>query len=166
LQTWALDFKQDQGGAGLDTLVDDYTRLFIGPGTLLAPPWGSVYFTKDRLIFQEQTIQVRQWYWRFGLQAEKLYQEPDDHIGLELIFVAHLAGLALAALDVQDQAAGKDLLEQQWAFLQEQPLKWANLWCADVLEFSQSAFFKGVAQLIKGMLAHVQGVFESRMGAA
>ena len=50
------------------------------------------------MIFQEQTLHVRQWYSRFGLQVVKLHKEPDDHIGLELEFVAHLANLALQAI--------------------------------------------------------------------
>ncbi|MBO2519906.1 MAG: molecular chaperone TorD, partial [Firmicutes bacterium] len=40
---------------------------------------------------------MRNWYARYGLVAEKKGQEPDDHVGLELEFVAHLAGLALEA---------------------------------------------------------------------
>lgn len=32
-------------------LTGDYYRLFVGPDTVLAPPWESVYRHEDRLIF-------------------------------------------------------------------------------------------------------------------
>ena len=73
-----------------EELRDDYTRLFIGPGKVLAPPWESPYIQKERVIFQVDTLKVREWYQRYGLESIRKYKEPDDHIGLELAFTAHL----------------------------------------------------------------------------
>lgn len=165
LQDWAAEVVQDTSGETYEALRDDYTRLFVGPGVLLAPPWGSVYFTRDRLIFQEQTLEVRNWYQRFGLAAEKLHQEPDDHIGLELIFLAHLAQLGLAALDAGDDAQFMRIMAAQWRFLQEQPLRWANQWCTDVIEFSRGKFYRGVALVLKGTLIDFRTMFEKHLGA-
>ncbi|MEI3231097.1 MAG: molecular chaperone TorD family protein, partial [Gordonibacter pamelaeae] len=45
---------------GLGQLRSVYTKLFIGPAKLPAPPWESVYATGGRpLLFQESTLAVR-----------------------------------------------------------------------------------------------------------
>src|SRR3972149_6655669 len=103
-----LEFLQAWRKRGLtdETFLDlqeDYSRLFIGPGKVIAPPWESVFFNEARQTFQEQTLQVRNWYRRFGLEPEKIYHEPDDHIGLELTFLAHLANQAFRSQTFQEQ---------------------------------------------------------------
>jgi TorA maturation chaperone TorD len=165
LQNWQREYVQDNSGALHAALSDDYNRLFIGPGKVLAPPWESVYKTKDRLIFQEHTLEVRKWYSRFGLESETIYREPDDHIGLELIFIAHLASLGLHATENQDNEPLKDLISAQRQFLQEHPMSWANLWCADVLEFGRTDFYRGVALLVDGVLGEIHHTFENHVGA-
>lgn len=61
-----------------DVLGADYHRLFVGPGTMLAPPWESVHPSDEGLTFQDETLQVRQAYAEFGLTAPAVNREPDD----------------------------------------------------------------------------------------
>jgi TorA maturation chaperone TorD len=143
----------------------DYTRLFIGPGKVLAPPWESVYFDEDRLVFQEQTLQVRGWYRRFGLQVEKLYAEPDDHIGLELEFLSHLAQLGLAALEKQDEIEFKRLMKAQQQFLNQHPLKWISLWSQQVEEHAHIDFYRGIGFLTKGALLEMASILNLEIPA-
>lgn len=160
LRDWAANHTDEK----FSSLDGEYNRLFIGPGTLLAAPWESVYATKDRLIFQEQTLQVRNFYRQFGLEIERIYHEPDDHIGLELIFVAHLASLSLNAMENQDQQEFDRLMMAQWEFLKDHLLKWAFEWTRDVREFSNQDFFRGVALVLEGILKSVQATFENQYG--
>ena len=67
-------------------------RAFSSSAKVLTPP-ESVYFSEERLVFQEETLQVREWYRRFDLQSVKLH-EPDDHVGLELTFWLILPNVA------------------------------------------------------------------------
>jgi TorA maturation chaperone TorD len=131
---------------------DDYSRLFIGIGKVLAPPWESVYFNENHLLFRKQTLQVRNWYRRFGLELEKLHKEPDDHIGLEMSFVAYLAKLALQAFEDQEKEKFEELLEAQRQFLAEHLLAWGHLWCRLVIEHAETDFYKGLAFLTQGAL--------------
>ncbi|MBI4785625.1 MAG: molecular chaperone TorD family protein [Chloroflexi bacterium] len=155
LQAWSQAHKNGISDEAFDNLRADYTRLFIGPGKVLTPPWESVQFSEERLTFQEQTLQVRGWYQRFGLAAEKLYAEPDDHIGLELEFVAQLARLGLAALEENDQTKFKQLLDGQRGFLSEHLLKWGPAWCSQVADQAQTDFYRGIALLTRGALAEI-----------
>ncbi|HKZ83677.1 MAG TPA: molecular chaperone TorD family protein [Anaerolineae bacterium] len=160
LQTWSQAHRGGLSDEAFDGLCAGYTRLFIGPGKVLAPPWESVYFNEERLTFQEQTLQVRAWYRRFGLEAEKLHNEPDDHIGLELSFLAHLAQLALDALERQDQPAVDELLEAQRRFLSEHLLRWAPAWCDQVAQHARTDFFHGIALLTKGALKELSTILQ------
>lgn len=134
-------FKKIQG---------DYTRLFIGPGKVLAPPWESVHFGEDRLVFQQQTLEVRNWYQRFGLESEKIHQEPDDHIGLELLFMARLATLGIQALDQQEKTRFEEVLKAQREFFQKHLGAWVLTWCGLVDKHARSDFYKGLAHLVRG----------------
>ena len=121
-----LEFLRNWGKNGItneafENIQADYTRLFIGPDGVIAPPWESVHFGDDRLIFQQRTLDVRAWYQRFGLKAEKINHEPDDHIGLELLFLSHLATLGLQALNEQDSARFEEINGSATRFFQESP---------------------------------------------
>jgi TorA maturation chaperone TorD len=152
LQKWIHENEAGLSDTSFDDLRADNTRLFVGVGKVLAPLWESVYFGEDRLVFQEQTLQVRAWYRRFGLEPEKLHQEPDDHIGLELLFLGHLARLALQAIEKDDQVAFEEYLRAQRQFLAEHPLKWAGLWGEAVQQHSRTDFYRGLAYLVNGSL--------------
>lgn len=163
LQGWTRTARGGITSEAFDDLRVDYTRLLMGPGTILAPPWESVYFNEERLVFQEQTIQVRAWYRRFGVETANANQEPDDHIGLEFAFVAHLAQQALIALDQQEQTVFESLLAAQHEFLSKHPLSWVPQWCSLVESQANTDFFRGVALLTKGILAEIATTLHIRV---
>ncbi|MBI5301773.1 MAG: molecular chaperone TorD family protein [Chloroflexi bacterium] len=159
LQAWSRGISDE----ALEDVRMDYTRLFIGPGKVLTPPWQSVYFSEERLTFQEETLKVREWYRRFGLQAEKIYQEPDDHIGLELEFIAHLAKLGLRALEQNDKAKFEETLDAQKRFMVEHLLRWAFGWCEQVHAQSHTDFYRGIALLTRGAVREAATILDVKI---
>ena len=89
--------EEKQNPAFLEEAKDEYTRLFIGPVSLVAPPWESVYGQKDAMLFQESTLEVRNTYRQFGLLPEGYPHVADDSLALELHFMALLAQRGLDA---------------------------------------------------------------------
>ena len=83
--------EEKENPAFLEEAKDEYTRLFIGPVSLVAPPWESVYGQKDAMLFQESTLEVRNTYRLFGLIPEGYPHVADDSLALELHFMALLA---------------------------------------------------------------------------
>lgn len=152
LHTWSQSVRSGISDEQFGNLQADYSRLLIGPAKPLASPWESVYFNEDHMIFQEQTAQVRAWYRRFNLEPEKLYREPDDHIGLELAFLAHLAGLGLQALEMDDDGQFTEILQAQSQFIAEHPLKWVPVWEEQVAKHARSDFYRGLARSIYGAM--------------
>ncbi len=120
----------------LDKTNSDFMRLFIGPDKLLAAPWGSVYLDEDRLLFNEDTLKVRKFYERYGMMTKKKYSEPDDHIGLELEFLAHLA------------EQGND--EAMAGFAREFMLPWILRWNDDVRKYARTGYYRGLAGMAAG----------------
>lgn len=152
LQRWANENRNGISETEMKALKQDHLNLFIGVDKVLAPLWESVYFSEKRLVFQEQTLQVREWYSRFQLQAERINREPDDHIGLELIFIAHLASRALQAIEENDEAAFNELLQAQRDFLSEHLLCWGPSWAKLVKRHAQTDFYRGIGHLVHGSL--------------
>ncbi len=130
------DLKKNLGDpAFLEEVKDTYTRLFIGPDALTAPPWESVYRGEDAMLFQETTLRVRQFYRRFSLIPECYPRVADDSLALELDFMARLAQRALDAFQSEDFSGAAELLKGSKEFLEKHLL----LWIPKFLERMQKA---------------------------
>ena len=160
LRSWDEGNRNQLGFSILDDLRADYTRLFHNTKGLPISPWESVYFGKERSLFEKSTLDVRNWYRRFGLRIENQGHEPDDHIGLELAFVSQLARLALVAMEEDDQAKFQNILEAKRRFLVEHPLKWVPLWAMQMQEYGKTDFYRGIALVTKGVLLELAAILE------
>lgn len=135
------------GEDGFEALRWDYTRLFIGPDRLPAPPWESAYLTEERLLFQEPTLEVRRAYRKYGLLPRNFPHEADDHISFELEFMARLCRLA------HENKAGQDeVLADQAAFLCKHLQRWAPAYARDLEAHASTGFYRGAASLLRGFL--------------
>jgi TorA maturation chaperone TorD len=119
-----------------DKARSDYVRLFIGPGKPLSPPWGSVYLSVDGLLFTEETLYVRKFYESNGRIVKEKHREPDDHIGLELEFLAYLSEL------------GKT--ETALKFTEKYIVPWVFKWNADVQKHAKTGFYKALGNMTAG----------------
>lgn len=142
-------------------LARDHQALFVGPGPLLAPPYESVYLSREHLLFEEQTLQVREAYRAFGLVAPALNREPDDHIGLELHFLAEVCLRSLDALDAGDDDRLDATLAAHQAFLTDHLLVWGPDCLGRIREHATTDYFRGVALLTSGLLDQARETFSS-----
>lgn len=113
-----------------ETFTDDaraeYTRLFLGPGTLPSPPWESAHVSSDRTLFNAVTLEVRRFYVSKGFRPREYPHVADDHLALELDFLAALSQECLAALRADDFDSLRALLRDQREFLHAHPMRWAE----------------------------------------
>jgi TorA maturation chaperone TorD len=163
LQRWTNENQDGLKTPQFKALQDDHLKLFIGLGKVIAPMWESVYFSEKKLLFQEQTLKVREWYARFGLQAEKINREPDDHIGLEMLFISHLASLALQAIEQNDETKLNEILQAQRDFLSEHLLRWGPVWAKLVKQHAATDFYRGIAHLTHGALLAIAEALQIKM---
>lgn len=137
-------------GSCLDELHSEFTRLFIGPDRLPAPPWESAYLAEDRLILQEPVLQVRAAYSRYQFTAKNSWQKIDDHLGLELDFMYQLAGLCREQR--QDPTQFSAVLQDSQSFLTEHLLSWVPELCRDIDASDRTGFYRGMSWMLKGFL--------------
>lgn len=130
----------------------DYNALFVGPESMLAPPYESVHRSQEQLVFEQETFVVRAAYAEFDLAAPKLNQEPDDHIGLEFSFLAALAERALNAIDAADLPRVTTILAALSGFFTHHVLQWGPDFFAMVQEHAETEFYRGVSALSLGIL--------------
>lgn len=122
----------------------DYFSLFAGPGHVPAPPWESVYRSEEHLLFDWPTDAVRQVYRSMSLRPGSS-RDADDHVGLELLFVA---------LMDERMASGDPAAETtRRRFVQDHPRQWLPSFCRDVEAAAATDFWRGVALLTAGILA-------------
>jgi len=148
----AMDPAGGLDDAVLEQLRRDYTRLFVGPHRLLAPPWESAYRTEERLIFQEHTLEVRQAYLEYRLRPAGDTREADDHIGLELDFMARLCDRALEHRRRGESRLLREVLADQRRFLEQHLLVWAPDFARDVIATAETEYFRGAGRVLAGFM--------------
>jgi len=144
-----------------ESLQWDYTKMFIGPYKLPAPPWETAYLTEERLLFQEETLDVRRRYLAYNFLPQNYPHEADDHIGLMLDFMYRLTELALKRYEAGESDAARQILMDQESFLQEHLLNWVPRLAQDVIEHAEHDFYRGMARVLRGSLrVDLEGVAE------
>jgi TorA maturation chaperone TorD len=97
-------------------------------------------------MFGEPHFRVRELYRTCGL-ASAAAQEPDDHLALELAFMARLC-----ALSVAEPERITELLFLQRQFLSEHLVEWVPSWADDVSKNARTRFWRGLAALTQAWL--------------
>ncbi|MEY8315098.1 Tat proofreading chaperone DmsD [Adlercreutzia muris] len=128
-------------GADHDDVVWEYRRLFVGPGHLPAPPWGSVYTDRECVVFGESTLALRAWMRAVGVERLADERTPEDHIGLMLALLSFLA------------AERPELVDD---YLRDHLLTWAPHYLEALEEAAEQPFYVGLARLTRLTLVGLQ----------
>ena len=152
----------------LDDLAVDFARIFLGAGVAdssAAFPYESVYTSQEAIIMQEARDQVKAIYAKKGLSvADKRAEFFEDHIAIELDFMAFLCKEAQSILDLQDESEASACLEEQIDFLNGHLLNWVPSFCKDIEKYADTEFYKGVAKITSGYLNLDKRILESLAG--
>ena len=108
-------------------LAADYASLFLGIGKHPAHPYESVYTGKDGLVMGEATENVRSLYASENLQKTDICKEPDDHIAIELEFMAFLCHKSNCAMREGDLSEALRLFQVQNGFIEYHLGRWIPL---------------------------------------
>jgi putative dimethyl sulfoxide reductase chaperone len=136
----------------LDFLKSEYTCLLVGPNKLPAPPWESVYLSQERTLFQESTLKVRRNYLEYNFLPMNYPHEADDHLALELDFMAHLAQLSQEHFESEKSEEVKKVLLDQKAFLNEHLLVWIGDFAEQIQHGKTQFFYPQMATLTEHVL--------------
>ena len=133
-------------------LAAEYAGLFLNAGKQPVYPYESVYTSPERLVMQKARDEVVRLYREEGLDRSDAVREPEDHIAIELEFMAYLCRRSAEALEAGDRAACLAYLEKQRAFLADHLLVWVPAFAADTEQAAESDLYKGVARLTRELV--------------
>ena len=128
-------------------LAAEYAALFLNAGKRSVHPFESVYTSAGRLVMQKARDEVLAAYRQAGLAQSEEFKEPEDHIALELEFMADLCRKLSRALAEGDRLACLAFLARQREFLDTHLLIWVPAFCNDLGKASSSDFYRGIATL-------------------
>lgn len=131
-------------GTDIEQLRRGYMRLFVGPNKLPVLPWESAIVGNERILFQRPTLEVRRIYRAHGFTPAQGESVADDHLSLEMGFLALLAAKTQEAAESGDEAVLDQALSASRDFLQNHLGAWIGLYAASMA--SEDGFYALAAQ--------------------
>ncbi len=146
----AVAYLRNAKAAGIDasfvdTLNSDYVKLFLLPGPAYVYPWESPYVGKEKLLFQESTLDVRSYYYDAGFKLQAERRSPDDHVAAMMDYLGRMSGRAFEAYADGDDDQVRRILETQRDFLSKHVLTWIGDLVAQTVEKDERAYYAAFA---------------------
>jgi TorA maturation chaperone TorD len=132
-------------------LARDYAALFLGVGLATVPLCESVYQSYSRLLFQDSYFQVRERYQDIGLAKNGDYPEPDDHLSVELAYMANLCQLSIDSIE-RKKGEYPYYHRLQKDFLEKHLMIWVPEFSKTLIETSNSTFYSAMTYLLRGYI--------------
>lgn len=126
----------------LQSLLVDYTRLFLGPMQTLASPYGSFWLTGEASLLQQSTLAVPDLYRQGGFDIDQEFHELPDHIAVELEFLYLLIHHQNEARRSGDGAKAADSAALKQRFLAQHLGAWIGPFAAAVQAGAQTDFYR------------------------
>jgi len=138
------ELSPDLSAEDIYTLWSDQNHLYGITGSAQLPPFESVHRCDDGLVFDQETVEVRQYYGAMGFQAPHLGKEPDDHIGLEMDFVSKCLLNAADDFANGNQERVRQTLAVLCGFSCEHLLTWAPDFCLEGEKLAKTQWLRTV----------------------
>ena len=152
-------------GLDVEAVRSEYTRLFLGPDKLIAPPWESCYTAKERALFQESTLHVRSWYQQYSYVPAGYPSHPDDHISLMMHFLALTTERAKVCFDENLLCGYKSLLEGQKLFAKNHILNWMDAYCSDLDKSDTKLLYPQLVRAMADFMVYDQQAISELLAA-
>jgi TorA maturation chaperone TorD len=121
----------------VDALAVEYAAIYL-TGAYAASPCESVWLDEDHLVCQQPMFELRTIYQAAGLTAENWRKRPDDHLVLQLLYIAHMLRRAASA-DFSAPALRR--------MMDDHLLRWLPAFAARVAARTTLPFYAALADL-------------------
>ncbi|GAB4547678.1 MAG: molecular chaperone TorD family protein [Thermodesulfovibrionia bacterium] len=130
----------------VNSILIDYSRLFIGPFKLVAPPYGSVYLDKEGLLMGDSTIEAVRLYREAGVEMDRdTHKDMPDHISVELEFMYYLIFKEIESIERGDRESAKRYENLRKDFLKRHLCAWAFKFLNSLKNGAETTFYKNLA---------------------
>ena len=131
----------------LESLLLDYTRLFLGPTHTIAQPYGSVWLDGENTLMRDSSMAVLEFYDEEGFEMSEEFRELPDHIAAELEFLYLLIYRENEARRNDDPDLLATIAGLRERFLSQHLGAWIGPFAAAVRSGAQSGFYRELADL-------------------
>lgn len=149
-------FCSEVRGANEEAVIGDLTRhyafLFLGVGSENVALCESAYRSERGLLFQSAYFDILEKYKEVGLGKREDFPEPEDHLSLELAYMAHLSRRTVSSIETGREEEMKKYYRYQKSFLKDHLLPWIPQFSSSLSEVSPSTFYKALAYLLQGYI--------------
>jgi TorA maturation chaperone TorD len=135
-------------------LADDYQRLFDLKGKPLAPACASLYLKKDRNSGR-LVENTGEFYKTYGWKPEPLTEVPEDHLGIELLFLTRLID---RYMNINDDPNNREMKKEIRRFINQHILSWIPEWNRKIQECAHTLCYKGIGTLIHACVEDIYGI--------
>lgn len=133
--------------------AEEYRRLFMGDRGLLIPWEGTFRAKRDGANAAACISHIRSMYADSGVVFNKLSGERDDHIAMELEFMAVMAEGMRSRADLEHMRSScLELADAQIRFLEIHLLKWAPRLAEEMIRATETPLYSGLAELLREFL--------------
>jgi TorA maturation chaperone TorD len=137
-----------------EELLIEYSRLFVGPYQVLAPPYGSIYLDGQNQIMGESTQDVVRQYRESGLEISSSFNNPPDHLCAELEYLEFLVHKSIAASAKSDLDELESLINKQISFLTSHPGTWVPEFGDRIAGSANLEFYRALTSVTLAFLDH------------
>jgi len=155
------DYEKDKR-MFLQRLAAEYASLFLNVGLKPVYLAESVYLGKSHLLYEEPYFDVVRIYGLYDFKKTASFREPEDHISVELEFMAHLCDLAALSIEKGKKDYAKGYLKNQKEFLELHLSRWVPELVKKVKWASENDFYLAMASLLQGFL-EIERSFVTRL---
>lgn len=147
VKTTALFNRRNEERVAIE-LASEYAKLFLDVKRIPAYPSESVYRNSTHCQMQKEWDQVMIAYEKAGFKKdENFFIVPEDHIALELAFMAKLSEEAMDLLLAKDREGFKESLTQQEDFLQKHLGLWVEDLATNIIENAGTDFYVAIGNI-------------------
>lgn len=124
---------------------EDFKRLFAGNNNPMALPCESAYQHNNLLLSDKRIEDVKGFYKSYGWESKFIGKFPDDHLGVELLF---LTMMIEKYLDMDDEFCNTEMRNEIRRFIDQHIMSWIPEWNENLQEHAKTLSYKGIGTLI------------------
>ncbi|MDD1780903.1 molecular chaperone TorD [Enterovibrio sp. ZSDZ35] len=131
-------------------LSADFCGLFLSTPKTGALPYASMYIGTTGLLNDKPAQEMAAWMNQYGIAQRKDFNEPFDHLAVQLDFMGNLVILANKEESEEKQEA---MMQEQGRFLETMLMPWLSQFQKSVNDFDRFGFYKSAANLLAAFVA-------------
>lgn len=136
-------------------LLIDYTSIFLGPFSIVAYPYSSVYFTNGVKTLNSETTQwVLDYYQTGGFKFNDGLQDMPDHITVELEFLYLLKYYQFNYLNKGENDKALEMEKKSKDFINKHFGIWIPKFCKKVIESGENQYYINLCFWLKGFVSN------------